>query len=54
MVGADRLCAMITRLKAIGVGLVVAVLSSLVTYWVLYFFLLKYVWPMTVFPGCDD
>ena len=41
------------RPKAIGLGLVVAVLSSFTFYWVMYF-LLVYVWPLRVLPGCDE
>ena len=41
------------KLKAIGLGLVVALLSSFAFYWVMYA-LLVYVWPLKVLPGCDD
>ena len=36
-----------------GVGLMVAVLSGVVFFWVMYF-LLVYVWPMTISVGCVD
>ena len=52
MVSTDRMCAM--KLKAIVLGLVVALLSSFTFYWVMYYFLLVYVLPLEIPYGCDD
>lgn len=37
----------------VGVGLAVGVLSTILCYGVTYF-VLVYVWPLTVLPGCPD
>ena len=42
------------KLKAIVLGLVVALLSSFTFYWVMYYFLLVYVLPLEIPYGCDD
>ena len=42
------------KLKAIGLGIAAAVLSSITFYWVTYFFLLVYVWSPKYLPVCLD
>ena len=41
------------KLKAIGLGLVVFLLSSFAFYWVMYA-VLVYVWSLKSFYGCDE